>query len=83
MKLTKYFFYLAAKKLVPELRYSDLLPSTKVGIRGQLLDTTENELVMDFIVEQKGNTTHILNAVSPAFTCSLSFSDYIVSNYLS
>jgi len=48
------------------------------GIRAQLLNTKTNELVQDFVVEHGKNSTHILNAVSPAFTCSFSFAKYVV-----
>ncbi|KKO18032.1 MAG: oxidoreductase [Candidatus Brocadia fulgida] len=33
---------------------------------------------MDFVVEHGENSTHILNAVSPAFTSAFSFSKFIV-----
>ncbi|MCK4493133.1 MAG: FAD-dependent oxidoreductase [Methylococcales bacterium] len=52
------------------------------GIRAQLLDTKRNELVMDFMVEHTNNSTHILNAVSPAFTCSFAFATYVVDHIL-
>ncbi len=48
------------------------------GIRAQLLDRDKMSLVMDFILEYSENSAHILNSVSPAFTCSFSFSKYIV-----
>ena len=48
------------------------------GIRAQLLNTEKMNLVMDFVVEQGENSTHILNAVSPAFTAAFSFSKHIV-----
>ncbi|GAN31942.1 MAG: L-2-hydroxyglutarate oxidase [Candidatus Brocadia sp. AMX2] len=48
------------------------------GIRAQLLDTETLKLVMDFVVEHGENSTHILNAVSPAFTSAFSFSKFIV-----
>ncbi len=48
------------------------------GIRAQLLNTKTNELVQDFIVEHTKNSTHILNAVSPAFTCSFAFAEHVV-----
>jgi L-2-hydroxyglutarate oxidase LhgO len=51
------------------------LPS---GIRAQLLNKKTNELVMDFLIEHKNNTTHVLNAVSPAFTCSFAFAKNVV-----
>ena len=49
------------------------------GIRAQLLDTTTNELIQDFVVKHANNSTHILNAVSPAFTCSFAFAEYVVT----
>ncbi len=48
------------------------------GIRAQLLDRENMSLVMDFVVEYGVNSAHILNAVSPAFTCCFSFSKFIV-----
>jgi L-2-hydroxyglutarate oxidase LhgO len=64
--------------LIPSLASGDLIPSQKVGIRAQLLNKDLNELVMDFVVERVDNTTHVLNAVSPAFTSAFSFSKYIL-----
>jgi L-2-hydroxyglutarate oxidase LhgO len=46
------------------------------GIRAQLLETRSRRLEMDFKMEGDGRSFHILNAVSPAFTCAMSFSDY-------
>ena len=66
--------------LIPNLSNDDLIASKKVGIRAQLLDTDSNELVMDFLVERTYNTTHVLNAVSPAFTSAFSFAKYILNN---
>tara|TARA_Y100001978_G_C23533859_1_gene356347 strand:- start:48 stop:776 length:729 start_codon:yes stop_codon:yes gene_type:complete len=51
------------------------------GIRAQLLDTSSLELLMDFVIEGDESSTHILNAVSPAFTCSMPFSKFIVNKY--
>jgi L-2-hydroxyglutarate oxidase LhgO len=48
------------------------------GTRAQLLDREKMRLTMDFVVEYGENSTHILNAVSPAFTCAFSFSRFIV-----
>jgi L-2-hydroxyglutarate oxidase LhgO len=49
----------------------------KPGIRAQLLDTQTKKLEMDFVIEGDGRSMHVLNAVSPAFTCSLPFSEYV------
>lgn len=48
------------------------------GIRAQLLNTKTNELVQDFVLEHGKESTHILNAISPAFTCSFAFAKYVV-----
>ena len=48
------------------------------GIRAQLLNKKTNELIMDFKVENTENSIHILNAISPAFTSSFPFSEYVV-----
>jgi len=50
----------------------------KVGIRAQLVNIRNNTLEMDFKFEGDDHSFHVLNAVSPAFTCSMPFSDYIV-----
>ena len=73
-------FVQAAQKLVPAVKVEHLLPSSKVGIRAQLLNKKTHQLVMDFLVEQRMNSTHILNAVSPAFTSSFSFSEHVIQN---
>jgi len=46
------------------------------GIRAQLLNTAARKLEMDFIVEGDERSFHILNAVSPAFTCAMTFGEY-------
>lgn len=48
------------------------------GIRAQLLDVRRGQLVMDFHFEGDDRSMHVLNAVSPAFTCSLSFAEHLV-----
>ncbi|MCF6150370.1 MAG: L-2-hydroxyglutarate oxidase [Candidatus Kuenenia sp.] len=61
-------------KKLDEDKFGDyLIP----GIRAQLLDTRTMKLEMDFVAEQEETSTHILNAVSPAFTSSFSFSKFI------
>lgn len=76
-----HFFFRDAKKLVKNLSPSDIEPSGKVGIRAQLVDWNTKELVMDFLVARDGETLHILNPVSPAFTCSLSLARQIVDSH--
>jgi L-2-hydroxyglutarate oxidase LhgO len=51
----------------------------KTGIRSQIFDNTSRNLINDFVVKKyNNNQMHILNAVSPAFTASFSFADYII-----
>lgn len=49
----------------------------KPGIRAQLLDIEQHRLEMDFVIEGDARSLHILNAVSPAFTCSLPFAAHV------
>ena len=46
------------------------------GIRAQLLNIRDKKLEMDFVTEGDERSLHILNAVSPAFTCALPFADF-------
>ena len=76
----KPFFLRAAQALVPELRSEHLIPSQKVGIRAQLYDRKIGNLVQDFRLEHGPSSTHVLNAISPAFTASFALADHILSN---
>ena len=67
-----------ARLLVPEIQYSDIIPSSKVGIRPQLFNHAKNSIEDDFVCINKGSTTHILNAISPAFTASFELADVII-----
>ncbi|MDH3975337.1 MAG: L-2-hydroxyglutarate oxidase [Deltaproteobacteria bacterium] len=64
-------------KKIDVKKFGDFL---RPGIRAQLLDRGQKKLVMDFVVEHGENSTHVLNAVSPAFTCAFSFSKFIVDS---
>ncbi len=63
------------KDLIPQIHLKDLIPS-QCGIRAQLV-AKDGVLVNDFIIEETPHSIHILNATSPALTCSLSFAEYI------
>jgi len=69
-------FIQKAKDMVKNI--GDDFKPIPAGIRAQLLNIKTNELVQDFVVEHGKNSTHILNAVSPAFTCSFAFAKYVV-----
>jgi L-2-hydroxyglutarate oxidase LhgO len=48
------------------------------GVRAQLLDLRTRRLDMDFRCEGDDRSYHVLNAVSPAFTCALPFARHAV-----
>ena len=50
----------------------------RTGIRAQLLDVRTRKLEMDFVIEGDDRSMHVLNAVSPGWTCSLPFAAYVV-----
>jgi L-2-hydroxyglutarate oxidase len=47
------------------------------GIRAQLLNIRDKKLEMDFVLQGDKGSMHILNAVSPGFTCALPFAEYV------
>ena len=77
-KYSKHSFLAAARKLVPALQENDLVPTSKTGIRPQLINVKTRKLEMDYIFEQTDSSMHVLNAISPAFTSSFAFAELIV-----
>ncbi len=51
------------------------------GIRAQLIHNKTHALEMDFVHEGDDQSFHVLNAVSPAFTCSLVLAEYFVDQF--
>ena len=76
------FLYRDAKKIVKQLDKAQLHRSTKVGIRPQLIHWPSKTLVMDFLFEKTHNSLHVLNAISPAFTCSMAMARDLVADIL-
>jgi L-2-hydroxyglutarate oxidase LhgO len=74
--LSKRAFLNEASTLVTGLEISDLLKGPPAGNRAQLVDR-QGKLCDDLVVEQQGSAIHILNIVSPGFTCALPFAEYI------
>ena len=81
-KYNKSYFVNLATSMVHHIDRSGFTEWSKPGIRAQLLNTKTLELVMDFVVEGDSTTIHVLNAVSPAFTCSFPFAKWVVENYI-
>ena len=67
-----------ASRLVPSVRAEDFATKGRVGVRAQLLHRPTGRLEMDFVVRGGERSTHVLNAVSPAWTSSLAVADYVV-----
>lgn len=81
-KYNKAWFVEQATNLVHSIDKSGFTEWSKPGIRAQLLDMKTLELVQDFVVEGDSQTIHVLNAVSPAFTSSFPFAQWVVDNYI-
>lgn len=67
-----------ASKLAHGVRPEHYTRWGEPGIRAQLLDIKKRKLEMDFVVEGDQHSTHLLNAVSPGWTCSIPFASYVV-----
>ena len=67
----------AASELVPSASEIRMWESKSPGIRGQLINSHNGELVQDFLVEHIENSTHVLNAVSPGWTASIPFGRHV------
>jgi L-2-hydroxyglutarate oxidase LhgO len=75
------FFHADAARLVKSYDPSLFPRADKVGIRPQLVDWRTKELVMDFLVEARDATVHVLNPISPAFTSSMDLARTIVKEH--
>lgn len=75
-------FIKLAQSMVQEIDPKGFTMFTEPGIRAQLLDKKNLSLVQDFAIEADDKSVHVLNAVSPAFTCSWPMANYIVSQYV-
>ena len=82
-KLAKGGFITAVQRILPGVRPEHLLPCDKVGMRAQLYDSASKQLINDFMVERGPHSVHVLNAISPAWTCSFAFARYICDNFIS
>jgi L-2-hydroxyglutarate oxidase len=81
-KIYKPYFVAQAKGLLKSLDSKGFQQWTNPGIRAQLLNTQTGQLLTDFVIEQDKHSLHILNAVSPAFTCAIPFTRWICEKYL-
>ena len=81
-KYNRPYFVSLATAMVKSIDPKGFTEWTKPGIRAQLLDKKTLSLVQDFVIEADHRSVHVLNAVSPAFTCAFPFSQYVVDQYV-
>jgi L-2-hydroxyglutarate oxidase LhgO len=74
--LRKRSFVAAARRYVPELEVSDVVPGPS-GVRAQALGR-DGALVDDFRLTRNGRVTSLRNAPSPAATSSLAIAEYLI-----
>ena len=67
-----------ASTLMADIEHMGPWQAGKPGIRAQLVTRKTNELVMDFVIEGDSGSTHVLNAISPAWTCAQPFAEHVV-----
>jgi L-2-hydroxyglutarate oxidase LhgO len=79
-RFSKARFAEAARALLPRLKAEHLMACDKVGIRAQMVDRREGRLVTDFLVEAGPASTHMLNAISPAFTSAFPLARLVCDN---
>ena len=66
-----------ASALLENVKLENFRHWGKPGIRAQLLNIKTRKLEMDFVIQGDGKSLHVLNAVSPAWTCALPFAQYV------
>jgi L-2-hydroxyglutarate oxidase len=73
--LSRRAFWLALRRLMPELSFHDLVPAG-AGVRAQAV-APDGKLVDDFFIRQAERMVHVLNAPSPAATASIAIGETI------
>ncbi|TQS74117.1 L-2-hydroxyglutarate oxidase [Ornithinibacillus gellani] len=81
-KYRKAYFIQLARYMVKDLDWQAFKSTIQPGIRAQLLHQKTRRLEQDFIVEGDGRSIHVLNAVSPGFTCAFPFTRYVVDQVM-
>lgn len=75
--LSKRAFTRRLRRLVPEIRASDLIACPS-GVRA-IAVLPDGRIVDDFRIVRRGNRIHVLNAPSPAATASLAIAEQVVA----
>jgi L-2-hydroxyglutarate oxidase LhgO len=77
-KYSRYYLVRLASEMVEGIQKNQFKHRGRPGIRAQLINSRTKQLVMDFCHEGDEKSFHVLNAVSPAFTCAMPFSRLLV-----
>lgn len=80
LNLRKAHLFREIAKIVPSVRPSEFKSKGRAGIRAQLIHKKTKQLEMDFVIRGNSQVTHVLNAVSPGWTSSFAFAEYVVSD---
>jgi L-2-hydroxyglutarate oxidase len=72
----------AGQSLTTSRLHEDQFEWYSPGIRAQLYDHKSNSLATDFVMIQDSNNFHILNSISPAWTCSFQTAKHVLSRIL-
>ncbi|MBN2143028.1 MAG: hypothetical protein JW774_00235, partial [Candidatus Aureabacteria bacterium] len=75
MSFSRQMFRREVQKLIGPVPMEKIKPY-RAGIRAQMVDS-KGRFVEDIIVLFHSGCTHVLNCVSPGFTCSLAFAKYL------
>ena len=65
-------------RLVRDLPPAGAWAAVRPGIRAQLVDARTWKLEDDFVYEADDRSLHVLNAVSPGFTCALPLAEHLL-----
>jgi L-2-hydroxyglutarate oxidase len=76
-KYSRQYLVGLANRLVEGTDSTKYLKWGRPGIRAQLINIETRRLEMDFILEGDKSSFHVLNAVSPAWTCSIPFAKHV------
>ena len=71
-----------ASYLVPEVSTINKWEKGNAGIRAQLVDLKTGALVDDFVTKEFQNSLHLLNGISPGWTCALPFGRYLAEKLI-
>jgi L-2-hydroxyglutarate oxidase len=71
-----------ASYLVPEVSAINKWENGNAGIRAQLVDLKTSALVEDFVTKEFQNSLHLLNGISPGWTCALPFGRYLAEKLI-